>query len=388
MDTKERTGGIEEAGRVLEGTYRILRPLAEGGCGEVYAAAHERLGCEVAVKFLHRQLVGDPQAVARFRQEAEITAALRHPHIVQVLDFNFTEQGVPYLVMELLDGQPLSARMIPGTPFEPWAALRIVEQIAQALEAAHGRGIVHRDLKPDNVVLLTVDGREDFVKVVDFGISKASWRTRLTNEGVLAGTPGYMSPEQARGLRDEVDHRADQFSLAAIGYRLLTGRAPFEGDDPWAVIFQVVQQAHQPPSALAPWLGANVDAVFARAMSKSPVDRYPSITAFAQALAQAVEAAAAPPPRPASRPGAACAAPGPVTRRMIRGMRREMRARRTGSVLLTLVAAAAFAWYSPATRGQTRSAWSRVTADVQRAVEAAAARHAHDSSRSAGDSIP
>jgi serine/threonine-protein kinase len=395
--------GLLKVGRVLQGTYRIVRPLAEGGCGEVYVAAHTRLGCEVAVKILHRSLVGDPQALARFRQEAEITAALRHPHIVQIFDFNLTEQGVPYLVMELLAGQPLSARMTLGKPFEPRAALHIVAQIAQALQVAHASGVVHRDLKPDNVILVSVDGRDDFVKVVDFGISQASWRARLTGEPIVAGTPQYMAPEQACGLRDEIDHRADQFSLAAIAHKLLTGREPFDGDDAVAVLYQVVHEAPQPPSALAPWLGAGVDEVIGRGMSKGASDRYPSITAFAEALAEAIEAAAAPPLRKAPQPVvelaiappavgrarvAAPEPPGSVTMRLIRRTRPRIRGRRTGSILLTLAAAGAFAWFSPATRDETRDAWRRVTADAHRVVEAAAPRGAHESLRSVGAAIP
>jgi serine/threonine protein kinase len=383
-------------GSVLQGTYRILRPLAEGGCGEVYVAAHTRLGSEVAIKILHRSLVGDPQALARFRQEAAITAALRHPHIVQIFDFNVTDDGVPYLVMELLEGEPLSTRMTPGTPFEPRAALRLVEQIAQALQVAHDGGIVHRDLKPDNVVLLVVDGRDDFVKVIDFGISQASWRARVTGEAIVAGTPQYMPPEQACGLRDEIDERADQFSLAAMSYRLLTGHEPFEGDDAVAVLYQVVHKEPPPLSALAPWLGAGVDTVIARAMSKRAADRYPSIIAFAQALAEAVETAGPPPlrvvPAPAGEPVAPVEGTGPaalsLTMRLPRRTRRRIRGRRTGSLLLTLVAAGAFAWFSPATRDGTRRAWRRVTAEARRVVGVTATRLAHDSSRSVGASIP
>jgi serine/threonine-protein kinase len=348
----------------------------------LHVAAHTRLGCEVAVKVLHRHLAGNPLAMARFRQEAEITAALRHPHIVQIFDFDITEQGVPYLVMELLNGQALSARMTPGRPFEPWAALHLVEQIAQALQFAHDSGVVHRDLKPENVVLLAVDGRDDFVKVVDFGISQASGRTRLTGEAVVAGTPQYMAPEQARALREEIDHRADQFSLAAISYRLLTGLEPFQGNEPVALLYQVVHEAPRPPSALVPWLGAGVDGVIARAMSKRAVERYPSITAFAQALAQALEAAAAPPLRLVPKP------PGMVTRRSTRRTRRGIRRRRTRPILLALGAAAAFAWVSTATRDQTRRVWHRVTADLHRVVEVAAPRLSHRSSRSLRASIP
>src|SRR6478672_1380424 len=141
------TGGLS-IGIVLQGTYRILRPLAEGGCGEVYLAAHTRLPGRFAIKLLHRSLVRDNDALTRFRQEAEITSSLRHPHIVQVFDFNVTDSGVPYLVMELLEGKLLSQRVTSAGALEPSVAVDIIDQTASALHAAHSRGIVHRDLKP------------------------------------------------------------------------------------------------------------------------------------------------------------------------------------------------------------------------------------------------
>ena len=387
-------GGMLSVGAVLGDTYRIVRPLAEGGCGEVYVAAHARLPSEVAIKILHRTLARDAQALARFRQEAEITSALRHPHIVQMFDFNVTEQGIPYLVMELLAGRLLASDMVPDRPLEPRAALRIIEQIAQALQFAHDRGIVHRDLKPETVILLSVDGLDDFVKVLDFGISQASWRTRLTGEPIVAGTPQYMAPEQACGLRDAIDHRADQFSLAAIAYRMLTGREPFGGDDVIAVLHQVVHAQPSPPSSLAPRLGAEVDVVIGRGLSKEPADRHPSITAFAEALREAV-AAMEPVRAPATSPASVAVSEQPeapaalVTERLIRKTRRRIPSRRTGSVLLTLAAAAAFAWFSPATRRETRSTWRQVSADASRMLEAVAQRARQESPRSsAGVSIP
>jgi len=217
------TSGLS-IGIVLQGTYRIVRPLAEGGCGEIYLAAHTRLPGRFAVKLLHRSLVRDKDALSRFRQEAEITSSLRHPHIVQVFDFNVTDAGVPYLVMELLEGKLLAQRIASVGAMDPPAAVDIVEQIASALHAAHARGIVHRDLKPENIMLLSDAGVADFVKVLDFGISQASWRPRLTDGERVAGTPQFMAPEQACGLREQIDHRSDQFSLAAIAYTLLTGR--------------------------------------------------------------------------------------------------------------------------------------------------------------------
>src|SRR4051812_18413922 len=259
------TGGLS-IGIVLQGTYRIIRPLAEGGCGEVYLAAHTRLPGRFAVKLLHRSLAQDSDALSRFRQEAEITSALRHPHIVQVFDFNVTDTGVPFLVMELLEGNLLSQRIATVGAVDPTTAVHIIDQIANALSAAHARGIVHRDLKPENVMLLTGAGVDDFVKVMDFGISQASWRPRLTEGERVAGTPQYMAPEQAQGLREQIDHRSDQFSLAAIAYTLLTGREPFRGENPIAVLYEVVHTEPTLPSQIVPALGPQIDAVIMRGL--------------------------------------------------------------------------------------------------------------------------
>ena len=381
-------------GAILQESYRILRPLAEGGCGEVYLAAHTRLPARFAIKVLHRGLARDSEALSRFRQEAEITATLRHPHIVQVFDFNVTEAGSPYLVMELLEGQLLSQRLAAAGALDPPSAIGIVKQIALALHAAHARGIVHRDLKPDNVMLLAVDGVPDFVKVLDFGISQASWRPRLTDGAQVAGTPQYMAPEQASGLREQIDHRTDQFSLAAIAYTLLTGREPFRGDDAIGVVYQVVHADPPLPSQLVPALGANVDAVIMRGLSKQPLERYPDVLVFAAALRAALDepplmagdASSEPPPVRAlaietpPQPAlvgdgdldAATMPVGRVTVRLIRRMRWRLH-RLPRRIAMLALAAAAFAWFSPTTRGPTRAAWHRAEARVGEALGDAAA---------------
>ena len=243
------------------------------------------------MKVLHSSLARDRDQLARFRQEAEITSTLRHPHIVQVFDFNVTDEGVPYLVMELLEGESLVELVSASTPLDPRRVVHIIEQIADALHAAHERGVVHRDLKPDNVMLLSTNGAQDFVKVLDFGISQASWRKRLTqDDGRISGTPQYMAPEQACGLREQIDHRSDQFSLAAIAYTLLTGREPFSGDDPIAVLYQVVHQQPPAPVKVVPALGQAVNDVIMRGLAKASDDRFPDVMEFAGALRAAVEA--------------------------------------------------------------------------------------------------
>ena len=388
-------------GLILQGTYRIVGPIAEGGCGEIFLADHTRLPGQVAIKVLHHGLQKNAEVLSRFRQEAEITATLRHPHIVQVLDFNVTDQGYPYLVMEMLEGQSLAKRINDAGMLPPAAAVAIVEQIAQALHAAHVRGIVHRDLKPDNVMLLSGDGVKDFVKVLDFGISQASWRPRLTNSAEVAGTPQYMAPEQARGLREEIDSRSDQFSLAAMAYVLLTGREPFCAEDPIAVLYQVVHADPPPPATLVPRLGPAVDAVIMKGLAKQTTERFGSVLEFAAALRRAIErvpvtlaeaAEAAEPtasseidaldepppirlvtpaaqraPHDGAAGGSACHA-GQRTRRT--GRRTSWNVHRMPGRLavLAFAGALAFAWFSPAARGTAGTVWRRAEAQAHRLV--------------------
>jgi serine/threonine-protein kinase len=381
-----RTPFTLDVGTVLHGSYRIVRPLATGGRGQLFVATHTRLPGTLVVKALHPSLTADAAAMARFRREAEITASLRHPHIVQLYDYNTTEDGVPYLVMELLEGPSLAERVALGRPFEPRAAAKIVDQIAHALHAAHARGIVHRDLKPDNVILQSADGEVDFVKVVDFGISQASWRPRLTADSLLVGTPQYMSPEQARGRRDEIDHRSDQFSLAAIAYALLTAWEPFKGDEPVAVLYQVVHEDPPAASTIASWLTEAVDAVIARGLAKDAGHRYSDVLAFSAALSEAIDGVRDPVGEPRvpeilfSEPSGPVTSelrrpaeddpdepptteialpaeePGPATKRLIRKVRRRMRGRSSALMLLVLlVGVAVVVAVSPAAR---EKAWA------------------------------
>ncbi len=368
---------IPMIGTVLAETYRIDRLLAGGGCGDVYVATHLRLGSEVAVKVLLPSLAGNVQALARLQREADVMSTLRHPHIVQILDFDVTAEGVPFLVMELLEGWPLTGGTASGPPFEPRAAVHIVGQIAHALAAAHALGIVHLDLKPDNVILVRTDGRGDFVKVIDFGISQAIWRERLATDPLIAGTPEYMAPEQASGMTQEIDHRADQFSLASLSYRLLTGQQPFSGADPFAILHQVIGQTPQPPSQRVPWLGPGIDAVIQRGMSKSPTDRYPDVMGFADGLGAAVELIAPdrmPPPRPPSPPASVQLAPpvGLAERDTLEFFRTKKTATggRIAGVAVFVLVAAAFVWFSPPTWTVARRTCYRATAYARRVLMA------------------
>ena len=272
-------------GTTLEGAYRITRPIGQGGMSAVYAAVQLRLNKRVAVKVMARELALNEEALARFHREAEITSHLGHPHLVTVMDFGMAPTGQPYLVMEYLEGSDLAQRMHDVGRLTLETAVHITKQVASALAAAHEQGVVHRDLKPANVFLVALPGEPDFVKILDFGISKVrAARTQLTNASTIIGTPDYMSPEQATGMLDEIDHRTDQWALACMIWEMLSGRPPFAGADVSAVFYQVIHLDPQPLGKRAPDLPPAVEAILRRALSKSMVDRYPSMRDFAQAL--------------------------------------------------------------------------------------------------------
>jgi len=274
---------------ILHGTYQLVRQLGYGGMGVVYEAVHTRLPGRFAVKVLLRSLLAHPEALARFAREAAIMSELRHPHVVQIVDFNVTDEQQPYFVMEFLDGQDLDTELAQRGALPLHETVSMVGAIASALGMAHRRGIVHRDLKPSNVFLCEVEGwHEPFVKVLDFGVSKVRSSGRITNgSSPMVGTPSYMAPEQATGRLDEIDGRTDQFSLAAMAYEMLTGRDAFTGDDQVSVLYQIVHQDPQPLSSYVAWRSEGVQAVLSRALSKEPRHRYPTVTEFSAAFAEA-----------------------------------------------------------------------------------------------------
>jgi serine/threonine-protein kinase len=292
-----------QPGTFLEGTYSIVRRVGEGGMGVVYEASHARLAGRYAVKVLHPEVQKHPELLARFKREAEITSALRHPNIVQVVDFHNPAKGSPFLVMEYLDGEDLGNVMAREAPFSIRRTVDIVAQIASALGAAHRKDIVHRDLQPHNVILLPPDGDlPERVKIVDFGISKIrSVSRRITGTREVLGTPQYMAPEQAEGHATEIDATADQFALAAIAYEMLTGKVAFSGDTLVALAYQIVHATPKPMSAHRPGLPEGLSAVVAKALSKDRRQRFASISDFARsfrlasggAAVDAAEAAAA-----------------------------------------------------------------------------------------------
>ncbi len=308
-EPRSRPGQFLAPDMVLDGTYRVIKRLGEGGMGEVYLAAHERLPGFFAVKALERSFIGHAEAVSRFRREAEILAGVRHPNVVQVVDFNVTAEGVPYLVMEWVDGPDLARELDEGRELSPADAMSIVRQIASALDAAHAAGVVHRDLKPANVILMPAAGQAPVVKVIDFGISISEWSAQITTESRVMGTPEFMSPEQALGKRDDIDARSDQFALAVLAHTLLARRAPFWGDSPLATLSAIV---HGEPEPLAPhvaWPAEEVQAVLRRGMARAREERYPSVLAFADALEATLSSAGALIDSARACPSASVAAP-------------------------------------------------------------------------------
>jgi serine/threonine-protein kinase len=293
------------AGTVLEGAYRITRLLGEGGMGAVYEAVQLRLNKRVAVKVMSRELAANSEALARFHREAEITSLLGHAHLVTIIDFGMAQTGEPYLVMEYLDGEDLEHRIQRDGRLSIDTAVHITRQVASALSATHAKDVVHRDLKPANIFLLQMAGEPDFVKVLDFGISKMkAARTKLTRALSILGTPNYMSPEQATGMIDEIDHRTDQWALACIAWEMLSGRSPFAADDLSVLLYQIINLAPQPLSKRVPDLPSEVEPVLRRALSKQMSDRFPSITDFSRAFGVAAlgrPAEVTPPPVLVSR---------------------------------------------------------------------------------------
>jgi serine/threonine protein kinase len=269
-------------GSVLGETYRIERVLGRGGMATVFEASHVRLPRRFAIKVIKADAEEGQEFLVRFRREAETLAKLDHPNIVNVFDWNVTESGLPYLVMELLQGEDLSQLLRREGALPLPLAIHLFAQIAAALEVAHSHGIVHRDVKPSNVFLCESGPVDHFVKVLDFGIAKhvLSTASLLTQDRSLLGTPAYMSPEQARGDNLVIDERSDQFALALILYEMLAGKPAFyrQGEPVFATLFRVISE--QPPPLPDPLLNQ----VISRALDKQPEARFPSLADFVAAV--------------------------------------------------------------------------------------------------------
>jgi eukaryotic-like serine/threonine-protein kinase len=270
------------------GQYRLTRRLGGGGMGEVYLAEHRLLKRPCAVKFLRSDLAAGPGLRARFRREVEVMARLTHPNTVEVYDYGQTEDGTFYYVMEYLPGLDLHEVVQRAGPLEPGRAVHVLRQVCAALREAHTLGLVHRDVKPRNIVLTQRGGHHDVVKLLDFGLVRlcnpGAGDGLLTQTGVILGTPGYMSPEQAAG-ETTLDARSDVYSVGAVGYFLLAGRAPFVGKSLAKVIAAQVAEAPPPLAELCPDVPADLAAVVGRCLAHEPAERYADAGELERALA-------------------------------------------------------------------------------------------------------
>jgi serine/threonine protein kinase len=271
-------------GRVLAERYEIVGHLSRGGAGDVYDGLHTTLKKPVAVKVLRAEFRDHPEAVARFLREAVISGNLRHENIVEILDFGRLADGTPFTVMERLKGEDLAA-LLRREGNLPWPrAKRICLQVCHALQAAHAAGIVHRDIKPENVFVVAHPSREDYVKVLDFGIAKTATTDHdlrvdglETYQGAVLGTACYIAPEQARGV--QIDARADIYALGAMLYELMTGAVAFAGQSAMEVLAKHICCEPIAPSDMAPHIDISpeLDTLILKAMAREPDDRFQTI---------------------------------------------------------------------------------------------------------------
>ncbi|HEY2745154.1 MAG TPA: serine/threonine-protein kinase [Polyangia bacterium] len=279
-------------GEVVDDRWKIVDLLGSGGMGVVYRAERVKLGKLVAMKFLDERGAASPDAVARFEREARAISRLQHRHCVSILDFGVWRRR-PYIVMEYVDGRPLNKEMGKET-MTPARGVRIMRQILEACRHAHASGVVHRDLKPENVMLTETTGVDDFVKLLDFGLARiiSVDEPTISHPQMVAGTPSYMSPEQARG--EKADHRTDIYSAGVILYGMVTGKKPFRSDDSVALLRMHMNAAPTPPRKMAPEkkISPQLERVILRALEKERDARFYHCDEFLAALETVPEARA------------------------------------------------------------------------------------------------
>ena len=288
---RPKQGADRIIGTIVGGRYKVERKLGEGGMGAVYLAHHEAIGKKVAIKCLTSEMAAHKQVVERFKREARAATAAGNEHIIDVTDMGELPDGSPFIVLELLEGEELTELIERDAPLPVGRCVKILLQVCDALQAAHDAGIVHRDLKPDNIYLLSNRSTPDFVKVLDFGISKFSEKgalggeKKLTATGMTMGTPHYMSPEQAQGF-STLDHRTDIYAMGVILFEMLTGDLPFDAETYPLLVVEIACNPAPNVCLRRPDVPSDVDRVIQKCLAKDMEDRYPSAQALAEALAK------------------------------------------------------------------------------------------------------
>jgi serine/threonine-protein kinase len=275
----------ERPSTVINGRYRIERLLGGGGCGVVYAGRHEVLGKPVAIKMLRPELVDDGMQVQRFFREAKLAATLHHENIVDITDFGTdAATGAPYLVMEMLRGRTLMAAVRDDGPLQWERVVTILLQLTRALACAHAQGIIHRDVKPHNVMLAEPTGRDELVKLCDFGLSRLrNGDDRITTTGDFVGTPAYMAPEQIRGAAQ--DERCDLYAVGVTAYEMLTGALPYASTEPVALIAEILGDTRVPlRERLTSEIPAELITLIEQCLATAPDERPASALAVEQEL--------------------------------------------------------------------------------------------------------
>jgi serine/threonine protein kinase len=270
-------------GQTVAQKYFIHQLLGGGGMGQVYKATHLTLERPIALKILRRSLLADESIVQRFHREARLASRLNHPNSISLIDFGQTEDGTLFIAMEYLGGRNLLKLISDEFPLDPRRVVKILSQVLAALTEAHALGILHRDLKPENVMIESRHDETDFVKVLDFGIAKmgnADAGAKLTQTGMIFGTPQYMAPEQATGRNDEIDARTDVFAFGAMTFEMLAGKPPFTGDTLTAVIHAIVYAPSPSLATITKDTPAPIVAAVERAMEKNRDARFPDVNSF------------------------------------------------------------------------------------------------------------